>query len=1190
MLHQRLHLSTVLSQWDRNSHSTMPLFVPFSTMDLAVTAFRQSTLSHYSILLALKPLSVLLLFKDHDSGILVWTGQDTPPALLTPQHNLVMFQFSQVDSNLVRIALQSCVVLGAAMLAHSRPEASVVLATLLQWSASLRGFQSVHQATEQQLFYLKEAGGDVSKLAAAACHDKAVNRDICRLMGLVPSGFASASSYSADFCLGGALAMRPRSLPEDFWNPSYPIGTIRMSVYCGSNNDPYADDADVDTEDDNLPPHFDTENVSVLRVKQLASQKKQVNVLVKFQQGGAIMLPVHRDYTLQATLQEIRNAHRALAQQWPQLSPEQQKLVPLHSGLFGAADLLEDNYVTVNGSPLYSAGASLEVRASHAIRRALQSSDNQQQMPSSLFNIIDSYYMVQQGTCMPGAVDVSAQHYAELQLTLDNVLALPVAPTASMSPQLYPHASRFGAHLVLLITITPFNCPANDVEAVTHAACMLQFVDKSMPYNISTVVRGYQFEADLRKLLPSLGRMRHQPDLRYIQEQRHQRATVQFTLRMGRALFKWTHAGTLYCLIQEGLSVPQLTAVLLGFVMHDLVHYRGKAPESCVDMRAYTIYQENPLDHEKRATYEHMAGFAPLRVQRGCTIEIDIQAAKLKFSLPPNSSQLDAVRYELAKDITDNALMASTFSSKRQKYPCMMFCDNLLRLCTSVLDLLPALTQDIADQLRAFDATALPGDPLPHLSLASSSVHILSLQAEVECPPWLTRLVELNAKTAEKLCGRFRLSTLYWFDCPGTSLLDDPLSPLPCLHPLPGMPPLLRPPCVASVWCCPVDKESFGSSYFRFAGHLRVKLQVKYNFPKNLFLVDGEPIEPTTTGEHSSHLEEEDSDEFVSAFQVLDKTVLQKAAQRFHAHADSAVAGAKIFADLNAAILDIDGDRDDDQRFLVLPPFYPVPANGSSSMIEQIDVNCCIRATITPDPVALGALLNTLRCEEVSWSALPSINLYEVLPDELPVYDQFANTTPSLLSDIYRNLPHCIGTVRSLKSTVRTVVAISLRCVTLPLLDLAIFLKLKECGCLLCKDLSLYRLWTVNDALTKGKLTRAMGAAQNSLRQRIFFVQGATPSFSHCPDPVTRYGMVDGTELGKHLLAETLECLPEEGAEYLMTNLFFHPGDAAFPLICAFLQLNLNVDDSRVLKANEYFFEGMHFITPTKKRALEHAF
>jgi hypothetical protein len=66
--------------------------------------------------------------------------------------------------------------------------------------------------------------------------------------------------------------------------------------------------------------------------------------------------------------------------------------------------------------------------------------------------------------------------------------------------------------------------------------------------------------------------------------------------------------------------------------------------------------------------------------------------------------------------------------------------------------------------------------------------------------------------------------------------------------------------------------------------------------------------------------------------------------------------------------------------------------------------------------------------------------------------------------------------------------------------------------------------------------------------------------------------------------------LPKEGAEYLMTNLFFQPGDAALPLICASLALKLNVDDSRVLKANEYLFEGMHFIAPTKKRALERAF
>ncbi len=83
------------------------------------------------------------------------------------------------------------------------------------------------------------------------------------------------------------------------------------------------------------------------------------------------MLPLKGTLTLQEALQAVRNTHRSLAQQWEQLSSEQQQLVPFYSGLFGAADLLEDNYITVNGYPLYNTNTIFERRMLHAIGEAL---------------------------------------------------------------------------------------------------------------------------------------------------------------------------------------------------------------------------------------------------------------------------------------------------------------------------------------------------------------------------------------------------------------------------------------------------------------------------------------------------------------------------------------------------------------------------------------------------------------------------------------------------------------------------------------------------------------------------------------------------------------------------------------------------------------------------------------------------
>jgi hypothetical protein len=265
-------------------------------------------------------------------------------------------------------------------------------------------------------------------------------------------------------------------------------------------------------------------------------------------------------------------------------------------------------------------------------------------------------------------------------------------------------------------------------------------------------------------------------------------------------------------------------------------------------------------------------------------------------------------------------------------------------------------------------------------------------------------------------------------------------------------------------------------------------------------------------------------------------------------------------------------------------------STGIKSIYQDIRTNIGLNEELLED------LLLKLHCQYLDGSlGVPSIHLNRVLPGIrrfVPFYNNDHdddNTADSALSDLYHRLPQCIWGASVYEPALDPFRLPST--MTLPILDLALALRLKACGCSNCHAKLYFRVWTVNDEAAKSNLGSAMEAARFSLQRRIKFEPNTTPSFSQCPAHNT-FGRADTAEakaLGASMLAQTLQCLPEEGAKYLMDNLFFRRSTtpvSAFPLMCEFFELRMNVDYSHKLKVNEFLCVGMHFIiAPSKKRA-----
>ena len=1107
-------------------------FPPHKTAAEAISAFMAGTAAT-GIILNLSPLSILLLFRESDevTCLIVATGCKMPPSSVglppTVHVSISCGTETAFISGGVCSAegLQRCTLIGTAIIACAKGETrGSVLATVQSWASSLRVIGKIQLATapdqEKQLYDLICATSAASACAANVCFDTAINRACCESFGLFPSElgrryrFHSEGKVSSVFRLDSALATCSWTLRNRFLQN---IGSsVSVARVC-------------------MPSSYeggDSTQVPLLRIKKIQSKKRQVSVVLKTP-TGCFLLPLPRHLNLMETLYELRCAHRGLSEQIGALSSQQRELVPV-GGLTSAPNMLDDNIIFVNGVPLFSPFSGFNFRVRECLSRAVGLV-----LTTDIVHLIARYIVGDEVPRVMESIDIAAENIAYLEKTLDEVIPPPN-----------------GSRDTIFITAMP---AAMSIYSPVLSRCKVHFVDESAHSETVQIEEGDYIS---QEALPDLD----ETDLSYLVNQRRLRAQVRLILKVGRVTVHFTHAGKLHQLLKESLSVEQICTVALGCYLDYVVRVQNRTPAECGSpMSPMTLFinGRNPMAFRWREKNTLDAQRVPLHLRLSSTISLRIVSKSLKFALPQDptlQTLLTTIRHKLAEEISEDVLFTPAVATRRSQYPCMKFLNNYFRLCSSVSSLLPSLLGDIMHQVRHFagsDGTSFD-DELPALQLTESVLPVLSLQSDVECPSWLSSLLNLPENSFSMLCGDVHIE-LFWFNC-----ADQPLPPpLACLHPrtTSQLDWEVKSPDVKRVWALPVNEDSFGGSMFMLSKSLDLPLRVAYTYHKHLFVVDGASIEPFFYGMAESELKDHD--------QLQDKTVTALAEQYFEAAATAAVQALLNF-DLTAAI----ASGRDDWPVMHFPSMYRAPFILYDAILPNV------RARVFPANVELQKLFSRMDCEYVPRLCQPTVHYYKVVP----VGEYNETRVTSVLEDIIAALPDCLGQGLTMRDTALEVSYLA----TLPLLDLAVYMKLCNCGCHICLGLKTDRLWNCS---VGSDVQRVMDAACFSLRQQIFYsAHGKPSSFRKCPVPVALLGASSHLDEGASILRRTLQCIPQIGADYLMTQLFFQsdkPGNFfAFPLVCEFMQPTMG--RSSRLHSNEFQFEDLRFhILPSKKRSHE---
>ena len=1121
---------------DRATPAT--LFPPHMTTVEAISEFSADPARTAGIILNLSPLSVLLLFKEAGGtqGLIVAAGNKTPSSVgLPPTVSVNVFADTEtafISGGVCSIeGLQRCTLIGASILACTEGKTRTsVLSVVKSWAASLLLIGNIHLATapdqEKQLYDLVCAASVASACAVNVCFDAAINRASCKALGLHPSEIGTRIRLESGSSGSSAFCL-DGALATGSW-------TISASFW--QRFVPSISVASVWLDDG----ESESERVKFLKIKKLQSKGRQVSVML-LTPTGAFVLPIPRHLTIQEMLYELRSAHRGLSVHSGALSSLQRELVPV-GGLTGAPNMLDDHIVFFGNFPLFSPFSGFTFRVQNCLSLAVGSF-----VDANIVHLIASYIVGDEEPGVLGAINIAAENRAILDRTLNGDVA-------------------GGAHFpvgtsdMIVIRAIPV---ATSTHSPLLSSCKVRFTDNSASCKMMTFVQGDYITAE--QVLPDSSYF--DPDFRYLIDQRRLRAPVMLTLRVGRVWVQFTHAGKLRQLLEESLSVEQIRIVALGCYLEYVVHTQKRMPADCgiqLTPQTLVINYSNPMAPHWRKQYLQAAQLVPLDLRLSSTISLRIIVDPLKFALPQNPTLLNSIRHQLAEEISENVLFFPAEAARRGQYPCIQFLNNLFRLCRSVSSLLPSLIESIVRQILHFASSdsASCDDALPVLQLSDDVLPVLSLQSDVVCPTWLYNLLCLPEDSTSKLCGEVEFADSYWFDC-----VEPTTSPLACLHPhtldVLSQDEVSRAD-VSRVWALPVKEGSFGSSLSRLSRHLNLPLRVTYSRPAYLFIVDGVNIEPYVDALAESDL--------TCPNQLENATVLALALQYFEAGADAAVIALLKF-DLTTAV----ASGREEWPVLELTSFYRKHHTKKISILPNV------RAHVTPERVSLTSLFSRIDCEYLPQNAQPTVNYFRILPFLEGLFME--SRIPSVLGDIIDSIPECLGMKKMLASSVVKVSSLA----TLPLLDLAVSLKLRHCGCEMCLLMNMHRNWYC--ARNEGTdLQAAMDAAQNSLRRQILFSEHDQPSLSPLPAPVGQLGVAFHVEEGASILRRTFQCIPPLGVAYLTSQFFFRSGEIAnffaFPLVCEFMPANIK--RSSMLRSNEFQFEGLRFaLLPSKKRSLE---
>lgn len=598
--------------------------------------------------------------------------------------------------------------------------------------------------------------------------------------------------------------------------------------------------------------------------------------------------------------------------------------------------------------------------------------------------------------------------------------------------------------------------------------------------------------------------------LRY---QRCMRSKVKLTLMLGKAKATFQDCGTIGTLITEGISMQQILESAVGLfaatAMEDLlVDIEGVDDISWFLEEFYDNMKirGNPL--RSRAD-PAMLRLVPVRLLMQAKLHFNISVQPVRFMLPPDGTNLEIARRQLAHLLMDRALGNSSHSPSWEVHFSTVIGRNAILMALSPYRFLLALLHDVRMQINALvtaeevaietaaDGTAPQrfGTCVPHLNLDSD---LLPLMDGVHVPDWLLALLAFPHRQSSfmvppchplmsklyQTTGTFKQVAAY---VPGNPVLESAMvyDHLPILG-------IMGQLDDAQVWAL-ANRNSFDGNVHAALEMLDLRCELKLRTAIEFQVYqDEEKVQ-------SMYLTE---DYDVTADHSV-PALLAKLVDRF-----SSLAAAAVQRVLLQAADEIRGV----QHQLVIPALFPRKA--------QKFPPAAFCFCLAPAAPRVSQLLIGWTCTEVitPHEAMKSLRLCDVNP---------ASARPTTLSVLLAAMPRCLA------SQDKDLVFKVPHGTPPTVLNMAMRLQLYACGCDLCSNQKFSGMWYFGAEVSAAHPLEADFAHTQHLRlscQRQPKLEVGLPILS--PDPEA------ATAAAQAIQKRVMDCLSPDAGSLLMSKLF----------------------------------------------------
>jgi hypothetical protein len=1112
--HRKLNVLTVVRgpNWEEPALEEKGQRFPHTSLSDARIAFAADGTNLRGLVLNVDPYALLVLFKEGGEvkTLLVTTGHRIPTVptkcnfharLLAPE-TVAFTPITHVSHD----AIERATLLGSAFHAFkSGVRFDSLVQTLETWTATLgnlsmsvggHGPKSGCRHDASAMFNLVCAMSVSSYAAHNAVYDKRTNSAICLLFGLLVSTHKTTyknPQRSALFCLEGAISFgceggAAKSLP----------GSLSFMDFA--------------------LPGDPRKTITALSVKKMISTKDQIPTVLSTP-TGTICLPLPRAFTRRQGLYELLRVLCELrnSKLMKKLGVDAYTLVPqedLHA--FNLTDLA----VYFNDTALhwpFGGRIGYCARARESLSRVVCDL-----LPRALIDIIGSYV-----TSAPVDFPSPCSNAA-----LDVTLGASVSYDSSMRGQVFFSIGRTAAGLYSTnAALSPVTFIVEDRRGVSATTKICNdFVEMSQ---ISPIAARQCGPADHRG---------------YLLEQRFLRAPVVMILSIGDHLISFPQSGTVGAFLSARLSMTEVFGRVLGAYVEFLLG-DDRDPMSCGD-RGRSRAMGNPFDD---STVSALARHIPTTLRMSATLLIHTVLPPMELIEPPLEQTLyENMRHLIASDIVAKLPLGSYDVYTQQAAIKML--NNHFILLRSIKKVMYPFVEELARQLRAFTAEedrkirdrveGAPSSfstPFPALSLPHG---FICLGDDVEVIPWVCKLLQLPITAAHRIVGAYRLVCDRFryrdvFDENATGKLGMSVSsPVRTVADFRGdeLVQCIAEPCHRddftalakwvsewTFWCLPVDPNSFNGSIATACDYLQISASVCIREVPS-FTLGAQPVVCTSMGARSSV-------PYFEGIDLNDAAMWVRLVRVFHEHAGLAVALAleQLGKEAKLAV------KPSPQPNLAI--HLPQLFNHNPRTLSCMS-NC--EFDIVADPEPLKRLLDMWGCTTKIHRSGVRLAVVDVCSDSMP---------PSVLGDILDFMPDCLMDGAGVRQKIATPVRVP-HGTPLALLNLAVHLRLVQCGCEGCTRMIGVGDWSVGEVVRK--VYADTDFQTDPLKLQCGFISGQEPTLYQLP---SQKKLIDCPEIQR-----VLACVPPEGAKYLQTARFYlrHSREA-------FLAMHICFDDISII-------------------------